>query len=116
AERAPLRDLIAWIVDHPDAELDVPSLAARAHMSVRHFGRSFRAETGCSPAVYVERVRVETARRLLETTARSIEEVARGAGFGTPEALRRAFARRLSLSPREYRARFGTQSGDKEAV
>jgi transcriptional regulator GlxA family with amidase domain len=45
--------------------------------------------------------------RMLETSARSIEEIARSAGFGTPEALRRAFARRLSLSPREYRARFG---------
>ncbi|HEX5657722.1 MAG TPA: GlxA family transcriptional regulator [Polyangiales bacterium] len=107
AERAPLRELMTWVVDHPEAALDVPSLAERAHMSVRHFGRLFRAETGVSPAAYVERVRVETARRLLETSARSIEEIAEQAGFGTPEALRRAFARRLSLSPREYRARFG---------
>jgi transcriptional regulator GlxA family with amidase domain len=112
AEREPLRELMSWVVEHPDAALDVPSLAKRAGMSVRHFARSFRAETGTSPAAYVERVRVETARRLLETSARSIEEVARAAGFGTPEALRRAFARRLSLSPREYRARFGA----KEAV
>jgi transcriptional regulator GlxA family with amidase domain len=109
AERAPLRELMTWVVDHPDAELDVPSLAARARMSVRNFARAFRAETGSSPAAYVERVRVETARRLLETSARSIEDIAVGAGFGTPEALRRAFARRLSLSPREYRGRFGKQ-------
>ncbi len=109
AERAPLRDLMTWVVDHPDGELDVPSLAKRASMSVRHFARAFRAETGTSPAAYVERVRVETARRLLETSARSVEEIAQQAGFGTPEALRRAFARRLSLSPREYRARFGNK-------
>ncbi|MET0284364.1 MAG: GlxA family transcriptional regulator [Polyangiales bacterium] len=113
AEREPLRELMAWVVDHPDAALDVPSLAARVNMSVRHFARSFRAETGTSPAAYVERVRVETARRLLETSARSVEQIAEQAGFGTPEALRRAFARRLSLSPREYRARFGTT---KEAI
>lgn len=113
AERAPLRELMAWVVEHPEAALDVPSLAERAHLSVRHFTRSFRAETGCSPAAYVERVRVETARRLLETGTQSVEEVAHRAGFGTPEALRRAFARRLSLSPREYRARFGAK---KEAV
>jgi transcriptional regulator GlxA family with amidase domain len=107
AERPGLRELQAWIVEHPDADLDVPALARKAAMSVRHFGRRFRAEVGLAPAAFVERVRVETARRLLETTARSIEEVAAAAGFGTPEALRRAFARRVGVSPREYRARFG---------
>jgi transcriptional regulator GlxA family with amidase domain len=107
AEREPLRELMAWIVDHPDADLDIPALAARMHLSVRHFSRLFRAQTGLSPAAYVERVRVETARRLLETSTRSVERVAEAAGFGTPEALRRAFARRLTVSPREYRSRFG---------
>jgi transcriptional regulator GlxA family with amidase domain len=76
-------------------------------MSVRHFARVFRAEVGLGPAAYVERVRVETARRLLETTALSVEQVATSAGFGTPEALRRTLGRRVGLSPREYRARFG---------
>jgi transcriptional regulator GlxA family with amidase domain len=109
AERVPLRELMSWVVDHPAAVLDVPSLAQRAKMSVRNFTRAFRAETGTSPAAYVERIRVETARRLLETSARSIEDVARAAGFGTPESLRRAFARRVELSPREYRARFGVR-------
>jgi transcriptional regulator GlxA family with amidase domain len=107
AERPSLRDLQAWIVEHPDEALDVPSLAKKCAMSVRHFGRMFRAEVGLAPAAYVERVRVETARRLLEESARSIEEVAAAAGFGTPEALRRAFARRVGVSPREYRNRFG---------
>jgi transcriptional regulator GlxA family with amidase domain len=111
AERPGLRELQAWIVEHPDAALDVPALAHKAGMSVRHFGRTFRAEVGLSPAAYVERVRVETARRLLETTARSIDEVAAAAGFGTPEALRRAFARRVGVSPREYRNRFGAPTG-----
>ncbi len=108
AERLPLRDLQAYILEHPEASLDVPALARRAAMSVRHFSRSFRAETGVSPAVYVERVRVDTARRLLETSRDGIEQIAGRAGFGTPEALRRAFARRVGLCPREYRARFGT--------
>jgi transcriptional regulator GlxA family with amidase domain len=107
ASRAPLRELQAWMVDHPEAALDVPSLARRAAMSVRNFSRVFRAETGLSPADYVARMRVETARRLLETTALSVEGVAGAAGFGTPEALRRSLGRRLGLSPREYRARFG---------
>ncbi len=107
AEREPLRELQAWIVDHPDATLDVPAMAKRAGMSVRHFARTFRSETGVAPAAYVEGVRVETARRLLETTALPVERVAESAGFGTPESLRRTFARRVGLSPREYRARFG---------
>jgi transcriptional regulator GlxA family with amidase domain len=107
AERAPIRDLQAFIVEHPGAELHVPALARRAAMSVRHFARVFRAEVGLGPAAYVERVRVETARRLLETTALSVEQVATSAGFGTPEALRRTLGRRVGLSPREYRARFG---------
>jgi len=109
AERAPVRDLQAWIVEHPDRALDVPALARRAGMSLRNFARVFRAEVGVSPAAYVERVRVETARRLLETTDGSIDDVARGAGFGTPEALRRAFSRRVGVSPREYRNRFGAE-------
>jgi transcriptional regulator GlxA family with amidase domain len=71
AEREPIRESMAWVLEHPEARLDVPTLAQRAHMSVRNFARSFRAETGSSPAAFVERVRVETARRLLETHVRS---------------------------------------------
>jgi transcriptional regulator GlxA family with amidase domain len=111
AEREPVRDLQAWIVEHPDEDLEVPALARRAGMSGRNFSRVFRAEVGVPPAAYVERVRLETARRLLESTARSVDDVAIASGFGTPESLRRAFGRRVGLSPREYRARFGAQQG-----
>jgi transcriptional regulator GlxA family with amidase domain len=107
AERAPIRDLQAFIAEHPEEDLDVPALARRVAMSVRHFSRVFRAEVGVSPATYVEQVRVETARRLLETTVLPVDGVATAAGFGTPEAFRRTLARRVGLSPREYRARFG---------
>ena len=72
----------------------------------RHFARVFRDEIGCTPAAYVERVRVEVARRLLETTALPAPDVTRAAGFGTTETLRRAFARRVGVSPSEYRDRF----------
>ncbi|MFT3927174.1 MAG: DJ-1/PfpI family protein [Myxococcales bacterium] len=102
-----LRELVATINEHPERDWSVPALARRAHMSVRNFGRVFRAETGTSPADYVERVRVETARRLLESTQHNVDVVAAESGFGTPEALRRALARRAGISPREYRARFG---------
>ena len=106
AARDPLRDLQQWIAEHPDDDHSVDRLAARVAMSPRHFARVFRDEVGSTPAAYVETVRVEVARRLLETTGFSVSEVARGAGFGTPETLRRAFSRRVGTSPIEYRDRF----------
>jgi transcriptional regulator GlxA family with amidase domain len=106
AERDPLRDLQAWIAEHPEEDHAVERLAARVAMSPRHFARVFRDEVGSTPAAYVETVRVEVARRLFETTGLSAADVARAAGFGTPETMRRAFARRVGVSPLEYRDRF----------
>jgi len=106
ADRVPLRELQAWIADHLDADLSVPALAARACMSERHFARAFKAETGMTPAVYVESLRVERARLALESGAAPIDAVAERCGFGTVETLRRAFARRLGVSPAAYRNRF----------
>src|SRR5919198_577121 len=106
ARREPLRDLQAWVIEHLDADLTVPALAARVHMSERNFARAFRAETGLTPAAYVEAARVERARRELETTDLGIEAVATRCGFGTVETMRRAFHRRLGVNPAAYRARF----------
>jgi transcriptional regulator GlxA family with amidase domain len=106
AQRDPIRELQAWIVDHPHEGLSVERLAARVAMSPRHFARVFRDEVGETPGAYVERVRLEVARRLLETTGLSVEDVAAGAGFGTVETMRRLFARRVGASPRAYRERF----------
>jgi transcriptional regulator GlxA family with amidase domain len=106
AERAPLRELQAWMADHLDADLSVPALAARAAMSDRHFARAFKAETGMTPAAYVEALRVERARLALEGGTLPIDAVARRCGFGTVETMRRAFARRLGVSPGAYRDRF----------
>ncbi|MER8043546.1 GlxA family transcriptional regulator [Streptomyces sp. NPDC094032] len=106
ARREPLRELQHWITEHPDDDLSVEALAARARLSPRHFARAFQAETGTTPGRYVDRVRVEHARRLLEETTRGVEEVSRAAGYGTPEAMRRAFLKALGTAPAEYRRRF----------
>jgi transcriptional regulator GlxA family with amidase domain len=106
ARREPLRDVQAHIAEHPAADLSVPALAARAFMSERNFARAFRAETGMTPAVYVEHTRVERARRELETTDLPVEAVAARCGFGTVETMRRAFARRVGVNPAAYRERF----------
>ncbi|MEU0272261.1 GlxA family transcriptional regulator [Streptomyces sp. NPDC006307] len=106
ARREPLREVQQFITEHPAADLSVESLAARARLSPRHFARAFQAETGTTPGRYVDRVRLEHARRLLEDTADGVQEVARAAGYGTPEAMRRAFVKALGTAPAEYRRRF----------
>jgi transcriptional regulator GlxA family with amidase domain len=106
AERDVLAEVQGWIADHLDEDLAVPRLAERAAMSPRHFARVFRAATGETPARFVERARVEQARRRLEESGAGIEEIAHGCGFGTPETMRRAFLRALRVGPAEYRQRF----------
>lgn len=106
AQREPLREVQQWITEHPGDDLSVESLAARARLSPRHFARAFQTETGMTPGRYVDRVRLEHARRLLEDTADGIEEISRVCGYGTPEAMRRAFVRTLGSAPAEYRRRF----------
>ncbi|MFE9728046.1 GlxA family transcriptional regulator [Streptomyces sp. NPDC005794] len=109
AVRAPLREVQHWITEHPDADLSVEALAARARLSPRHFARAFQAETGLTPGRYVERVRLEQARRLLEDTADGVTGISRASGYGTPEAMRRAFVKALGTAPAEYRRRFRSQ-------
>ncbi|MGV9290637.1 GlxA family transcriptional regulator [Streptomyces sp. NPDC003719] len=106
ARREPLREVQQWITEHPTEDLSVESLAARAALSPRHFARAFQAETGTTPGRYVDRVRLEHARRLLEDGGDGIEEISRASGYGTPEAMRRAFVKALGTSPAEYRRRF----------
>ncbi|MDC2961329.1 GlxA family transcriptional regulator [Streptomyces gilvifuscus] len=112
ARRGPLRDVQEWIDEHPDGDLGVEALAARAALSPRHFARAFQAETGTTPGRYVDRVRLEHARCRLEDTAEAIGHIARASGYGTPEAMRRAFLRTLGVSPAEYRRRFRPVSAD----
>jgi transcriptional regulator GlxA family with amidase domain len=110
AERAPLRELQAWILEHPGVDLSVAALARRVAMSPRNFFRVFVREIGMTPGRFVERVRVEAARRLLEETTRGVVNVATACGFGSPETMRIAFRRTLGVSPKGYRSRFCTTS------
>ena len=106
AARPGIRELQLWIADHLDDDLRVEVLAERVSMSPRNFARSFARETGVTPGTYVEALRIEKARQSLERDSTPIESVAGSCGFGTPETMRRAFSRRLHISPAEYRARF----------
>jgi transcriptional regulator GlxA family with amidase domain len=106
ASRTPILEVQQWIRDNPQAKLSVCALARRAGMTERSFARIFRSQTGMTPANFVEATRVDVARRLLEETDLPLQRVASVSGFGSTEALRRAFVRRLGVRPSDYRSRF----------
>jgi transcriptional regulator GlxA family with amidase domain len=107
ANDEPIRDLLNWIPENLTADLSIPPMAARTHLSERQFSRVFKTEVGITPAEHVEAVRMEAACRLLETTLMGMEEIARTCGFGTPETMNRAFRRRLNTTPSDHRHHFG---------
>ncbi len=107
--RSRLASLLRWIPENISAELDVTALAARANMSERSFARTFKNETGETPAHYVERMRLDGARRLLAGSALPVASVAARSGFGSEERMRRVFQRHLKISPSEFRERFSAQ-------
>ena len=102
----PIPDLQRWILDHLDTDLTIEALAGRAHMSLRTFVRNFEREAGTPPGVFVERARLDAARRALEDGEDQLETIAKRCGFNSAEILRRLFQRRLGVSPTAYRERF----------
>ena len=110
AEREPIRAAQALVHAGPGADLSVGALAAQVGLSARHFTRLFHQQVGVAPGRYVERVRVEAARRLLETERVGVPAVAARCGFGTAETMRRSFVRQLGVNPDQYRRRFTVAS------
>ena len=106
AAKGRIGNVAQYILDHVNEDLSVPALATRAHMSERTLARAFVAETGLTPGRFVETARVEAARRHLEETADDTESIAWVCGFSSAEQMRRAFHRRVGVSPADYRARF----------
>lgn len=102
-----LAALLDWIPGHLGEDLGLERLAERAHMAPRTLSRLFSREVGMGPGRYVEQVRLETARVLLQDGQASIATVSRLCGFGHPENLRRTFHKHLAVSPQDYAARFG---------
>ncbi|GAA1945103.1 GlxA family transcriptional regulator [Amycolatopsis minnesotensis] len=100
-----LRAVFDAVTADPAAEHSIPKLAAQASVSTRHLTRLFADELGTTPAKYVESVRFAHAQAALER-GHSVTEAARGAGYGSPESLRRAFVSRLGVPPRAYQQRF----------
>ncbi|MHA6493011.1 GlxA family transcriptional regulator [Pseudomonas borbori] len=101
-----LAALLDWIPNHLGDQLSLEALAEQAKMTPRTLSRVFAQELGMGPGRYVERVRLEAARNLLQSANASISTVARLTGFGHPENLRRTFHKHLAISPQEYADRF----------
>ena len=106
SDRPVFRDLPAWILGHLRDDLSVPAIAEHVAMSERSFARRFTRDVGTSPARFVERLRLDEARRLLETTDTTVDDVASRCGFEGVEVFRRAFRRAFATPPSQYRERF----------
>jgi transcriptional regulator GlxA family with amidase domain len=101
-------DLIAWICAHLERDLSVTALADRARLSPRHFSRRFSETFGCTPAQFVDNVRLSAARERLTAPGRTVDSVAASVGFASADVFRRRFRRRFGVAPSNYRERFLT--------
>src|ERR1700756_100626 len=106
SDRKQIEEIRAWALDNLAQDLPVEKLAERAGMSPRNFARVFLRDTGITPARFVERLRVEAARRRLEESQDKLEKIATDCGFGSSQSLRRSFLRVLHVHPNDYRQRF----------
>lgn len=108
--RAALQELQRWVAANPGIDHHVESMAQRMELSPRHFARLFRNEVGITPATWVEEARVGVARRLLEQDNLPPKQVATLCGFTDVDTFRRAFGRRVGVTPAEFRKRFSVTS------
>jgi transcriptional regulator GlxA family with amidase domain len=105
-DRKPLRELEAWVLDNLHKPFTVPMLAEKVAMSPRNFARVFIKEMKTTPAKFVERLRIEAARRRLEESPNSMETIATECGFGNVNSMRNVFQRTLKIAPGQYRRHF----------
>jgi transcriptional regulator GlxA family with amidase domain len=103
---SPIARVQAHVLEHVGARHTLQSLAETAGMSVRNFGRAFAQATGITPHEFIERARIDAARRLLEGSDQPLKAVAFDCGFGSADRMRIVFGERLGVSPAQYRASF----------
>jgi transcriptional regulator GlxA family with amidase domain len=102
----PLRELQVWMLQHLREDLTVESLAERIGVSARHFTRVSLRETGMNPGQFVDRMRVEAAQQIIDSSSRGLKEIADACGFKSADAMRRTFLRVLGVTAAEYASRF----------
>ncbi|CAH2922516.1 MAG: Transcriptional regulator, AraC family [uncultured Paraburkholderia sp.] len=105
-ETSPVVKVQAHVMERIHESFTVKELADVASMSARHFARVFVQETGVTPHEFVERARVDVARKLLESTSAALKAIAYDCGFGTADRMRIVFVKRIGVTPMQYRERF----------
>lgn len=106
-----MQEIYYYVRVHPADDLRLGTLAARFNLTEKTLARRFKAFTGKTTAKFVEDVRLTHAQARLENSSETLEEIARNSGFPSSESMRRAFTKRFSISPAEFRARFRTSTG-----
>lgn len=112
--QSPLGKIQAYVMDHIRESFPVERLAEIGSISPRSVARLFVKEQGITPHDYVEGIRIDHARNLLEATDLALKAVAFDCGFASPEQMRAAFQRRLGVSPLRYRASFRANTGQAD--
>ena len=102
----PLRELQVYMLENLKANLSVEALAERIGMSPRHFSRVCLRETKMNPGQFVDRLRVEAAQQMIDSSSMGLKEIADACGFGSTDSMRRTFQRVIGITAGEYTERF----------
>jgi len=111
ATSEPLRELQVYMLEHLRENLTVEALAERVGMSPRNFSRVCLREMKMSPGQFVDRMRIEAAQQMIDSSSLGLKEIADACGFGSADSMRRTFERVVGVSPREYIERFKRSGG-----
>jgi transcriptional regulator GlxA family with amidase domain len=101
-----IQDCQGWIADHYECVSPVAQMTVRSGLSSRTFARRFRSSTGYQPIEYVQGLRIEAAKQLLESETTVIEEISNRVGYEDPTSFRRIFKRNVGITPALYRKKF----------
>jgi transcriptional regulator GlxA family with amidase domain len=102
----PLRELQVYMLENLKADLSVEALAERIGMSPRHFSRVCLREMKMNPGQFVDRLRVEAAQQMIDSSSMGLKEIADACGFGSADSMRRTFQRIIGITAGEYIERF----------
>jgi transcriptional regulator GlxA family with amidase domain len=105
-DNSPIARIQVYVMARIGERHTLDELAAHVSMSTRNLSRLFVQETGITPHEFIERARIDTARRLLEASGQALKVVAFDCGFGTPDRMRAVFVQRLGVTPAQYRMSF----------
>jgi transcriptional regulator GlxA family with amidase domain len=111
-EESVVTRVMRYVTDHLDEAFSIEQLADAVSMSRRTFSRVFSRYAQVTPAVFVEQVRVDHARKMLESTDAPLKTIAFNCGFHNSTHMRMIFLRRLNVTPKEYRSNFRATQKD----